>query len=133
MKRLLGYSSIAHAGYLMLGVAALNRDGSAAILYYLLGYLFTLGAAFVVICLVCRESDDIGTLAGLNQRSPFLAAGDGDGDGFAGGQFRRWRDLPANCFCSCRWWNMPPSTPPIIGWPSWRSLAWSFPWPTILA
>jgi NADH-quinone oxidoreductase subunit N len=33
LKRLLGYSSIAHAGYLMLGVAALNSDGSAAILY----------------------------------------------------------------------------------------------------
>ncbi len=75
LKRLLGYSSIAHAGYLMLGVAALNRTGSAAILYYLLGYLFTLGAAFVVICIVCRESDDISTLAGLNQRSPMLAAG----------------------------------------------------------
>jgi NADH-quinone oxidoreductase subunit N len=75
LKRLLGYSSIAHAGYMMLGVAALNRDGSAAILYYLLGYLFTLGAAFVVICIVCRESDDIGTLAGLSQRSPVLAAG----------------------------------------------------------
>jgi len=74
LKRLLGYSSIAQAGYLMLGVAALNRTGSAAILYYLLGYLFTLGAAFLVICLVCRESDDIGTLAGLNQRSPVLAA-----------------------------------------------------------
>jgi NADH-quinone oxidoreductase subunit N len=75
LKRLLGYSSIAHAGYLMLGVAALNRDGSAAILYYLLGYLFTLGAAFVVICVVCRETDDIGALAGLGRRSPFLAAG----------------------------------------------------------
>ncbi len=74
LKRLLGYSSIAHAGYLMLGVAALNSTGSAAVLYYLLGYLFTLGAAFVVICLVCRQSDDIGTLAGLNQRSPVLAA-----------------------------------------------------------
>jgi NADH-quinone oxidoreductase subunit N len=74
LKRLLGYSSIAQAGYLMLGVAALNRDGSAAILYYLAGYLFTLGAAFVVICLVCRESDDISTLAGLHQRSPVLAA-----------------------------------------------------------
>jgi NADH-quinone oxidoreductase subunit N len=75
LKRLLGYSSIAHAGYLMLGVAALNRDGSAAILYYLLGYLFTLGAAFIVICIVCRETDDIGALAGLGRRSPFLAAG----------------------------------------------------------
>ena len=75
LKRLLGYSSIAHAGYMMLGVAALNSDGCAAVLYYLVGYLFTLGAAFVVICLVCRESDDIGTLGGLHQRSPFLAAG----------------------------------------------------------
>jgi NADH-quinone oxidoreductase subunit N len=74
LKRLLGYSSIAHAGYMMLGVAALNSDGSAAILYYLTGYLFTLGAAFVVICLVCRESDDIGALAGLSQRSPVLGA-----------------------------------------------------------
>ena len=75
LKRLLGYSSIAHAGYMMLGVAALNSDGCAAILYYLVGYLFTLGAAFIVICLVCRESDDIGALGGLHHRSPFLAAG----------------------------------------------------------
>jgi NADH-quinone oxidoreductase subunit N len=73
LKRLLGYSSIAHAGYMMLGVAALSSDGSAAVLYYLTGYLFTLGAAFVVICLVCRETDDIGALSGLSQRSPVLA------------------------------------------------------------
>jgi len=75
LKRLLGYSSIAHAGYMMLGVAALNSAGAAAVLYYLVGYLFTLGAAFIVICLVCRDSDDIGVLAGLHQRSPVLAAG----------------------------------------------------------
>jgi NADH-quinone oxidoreductase subunit N len=74
LKRLLGYSSIAHAGYMMLGIAALNTNGAAAILYYLVGYLFTLGAAFVVLCLVCRETDDIGALAGLHQRSPILAA-----------------------------------------------------------
>jgi NADH-quinone oxidoreductase subunit N len=74
LKRLLGYSSIAHAGYMMLGVAALNSDGSAAVIYYLVGYLFTLGAAFVVICLVCPESDDIGALEGLSQRSPVLGA-----------------------------------------------------------
>jgi NADH-quinone oxidoreductase subunit N len=73
LKRLLGYSSIAHAGYMMLGVAALNIAGAAAILYYLVGYLFTLGAAFIVICLVCRETDDIGALAGLHHRSPVLA------------------------------------------------------------
>ncbi|MCI0537173.1 MAG: NADH-quinone oxidoreductase subunit N [Verrucomicrobiales bacterium] len=75
LKRLLGYSSIAHAGYLLLGVAAMNAAGSSAILYYLSGYLFTLLAAFMVIALVTREAqdEDITALAGLFQRSPLLA------------------------------------------------------------
>ena len=73
LKRLLGYSSIANAGYLLLGVASLNADGSAAVLYYLAGYLFTLAVAFAVICIVTRENGDISSLAGLSQRSPFLA------------------------------------------------------------
>src|SRR5690242_14097154 len=58
LKRLLGYSSIAHAGYLLLGIAAMagakSTDGGAAILYYLTGYLFTVLAAFMVITLVMR-------------------------------------------------------------------------------
>jgi NADH-quinone oxidoreductase subunit N len=76
VKRLLGYSSIAHAGYLLLGVAALSASGNAALLYYLAGYLFTVIAAFTVIALVMRhlETEDISALAGLNQRSPLLAA-----------------------------------------------------------
>ena len=80
LKRLLGYSSIAHAGYLLLGVAAMARattsDGGSALLYYLAGYLFTVIAAFTVICLVTRhlDNDDVSALAGLNQRSPLLAA-----------------------------------------------------------
>ena len=75
MKRLLGYSSIAHAGYLLLGVAALSASGQAALLYYLAGYLFTVLAAFMVICVVMRhlESEDISALAGLNRRAPLLA------------------------------------------------------------
>jgi NADH-quinone oxidoreductase subunit N len=75
LKRLLGYSSIAHAGYLLLGVAALSAGGQAAVLFYLGGYLFTVLGAFAVICLVMRQSDaeDISSLAGLNQRSPLLA------------------------------------------------------------
>jgi NADH-quinone oxidoreductase subunit N len=75
LKRLLGYSSIAHAGYLLLGVAALGASGQAAAMYYLAGYLFTVLAAFTVICLVMRQADaeDISALAGLNQRSPLLA------------------------------------------------------------
>ncbi len=76
LKRLLGYSSISHAGYLLLGVAALTTAGQAAVLYYLSGYLFTTLAAFAVIVIVLRhlESEDIGGLAGLHQRSPLLAA-----------------------------------------------------------
>jgi NADH-quinone oxidoreductase subunit N len=82
LKRLLGYSSIAHAGYLLLGVAALaggvhnSTAGGSALLYYLAGYLFTVLGAFTVICLVMRhlENEDISALAGLNQRSPLLAA-----------------------------------------------------------
>ena len=75
LKRLLGYSSIAHAGYLLLGVAALSASGQAAVLYYLGGYLFTVLGAFTVIVLVMRHlnDEDISSLAGLNQRSPLLA------------------------------------------------------------
>jgi NADH-quinone oxidoreductase subunit N len=75
LKRLLGYSSIAHAGYLLLGVAALSAAGQSAVLYYLSGYLFTVLSAFTVICLVARKADgeDVSVLAGLHRRSPLLA------------------------------------------------------------
>lgn len=85
LKRLLGYSSIAHAGYMLLGIAAMAATvaaggdganaGASAILYYLSGYLFTVLGAFTVICLVLRQvgGEDISALAGLNQRSPLLA------------------------------------------------------------
>ncbi len=76
LKRLFGYSSISHAGYLLLGVAALNASGQAAILYYFAGYLFSVLAGLLVIALVLRQLDteDVSGLAGLSQRSPLLAA-----------------------------------------------------------
>ena len=76
VKRLLGYSGIAHAGYVLLGVAALSAAGRAAVLYYLSGYLFTVLAAFTVICLVMLrlKDEDMSGLAGLSRRSPLLAA-----------------------------------------------------------
>jgi len=73
LKRLLGYSSIANAGYMLLGVAALNASGAVAVLYYLAGYSVTLAAVFMVLTLVAPESDDISVLAGLGRRSPLLA------------------------------------------------------------
>src|ERR1039458_7158342 len=76
VKRLLGYSSIAHGGYMLLGIPALSAAGRSAVLYYLTGYLFTVLAAFTVICLVLRQAygEDLSALAGLHRRSPLLAA-----------------------------------------------------------
>ncbi|MBI3415760.1 MAG: NADH-quinone oxidoreductase subunit N [Verrucomicrobia bacterium] len=76
LKRLLGYSSIANAGYLLLGIAAVSASGAAAILYYLSGYLFTTLAGFMVIAVALRqvEGEDVTALAGLGRRSPLLAA-----------------------------------------------------------
>lgn len=76
LKRLLGYSSIANAGYLLLGVAAANRIGSGAVLYYLAGYFFTVLAIFTVICCVSGaiDNDEIYSFNGLGRRSPILGA-----------------------------------------------------------
>lgn len=75
LKRIFGYSSIAHAGYLLLGLAALNSSGASAVLYYLTGYLFTVLGAFAVLVIVLRnvEGDEIDAVAGLGERSPLLA------------------------------------------------------------
>lgn len=77
IKRLMGYSSIANAGFLLLGIAAVSKAGAAAIIYYIAGYLFTVLAAFTVVSVILArtESDDISSLAGLGRRSPVLAAG----------------------------------------------------------
>lgn len=76
LKRLLGYSSISNAGYLLLGVAALSATGQSAVLVYLVGYLFTVLTALMVVAVVLRDlgAEDLSGLAGLNRRSPFLAA-----------------------------------------------------------
>ncbi|MGA1235559.1 MAG: NADH-quinone oxidoreductase subunit N [Limisphaerales bacterium] len=76
LKRLLGYSSIAHAGYLLLGIATLSAPGQQAVLFYLGTYLFTVLAALGVITIAFQglDSEEIPSLAGLHQKSPFLAA-----------------------------------------------------------
>lgn len=76
LKRLLGYSSIANGGFLMIGLAAVSPAGSAAVLFYLAAYLFTVLAAFLVVAVVVQRlgSDDMAGLAGLHRRAPVLAA-----------------------------------------------------------
>lgn len=75
LKRLMGYSSIANGGFVVVGLAAMSKAGSAAVLYYLAGYLFTVLTAFLVVAVVVERlgTDDFSGLAGLHQRSPLLA------------------------------------------------------------
>ncbi|MFC1572258.1 NADH-quinone oxidoreductase subunit N [Candidatus Eisenbacteria bacterium] len=76
IKRLLGYSGIAQAGYIMLGLIAGSVEGAAAMLYYLAGYVFSNLLAFLVIIILNRSirSYQIADYAGLARRSPMLAA-----------------------------------------------------------
>jgi NADH-quinone oxidoreductase subunit N len=76
-KRMLAYSSIAHAGYLLVGLVAANAVGKAAILFYLLSYALTNVAAFAVIALVAtpeRPHGEVRDFAGLWHTRPALAA-----------------------------------------------------------
>jgi NADH-quinone oxidoreductase subunit N len=76
IKRLLAYSSIANAGYLLIGVVAFNKDGLSSSLFYLVAYGFTVIAAFGVVTLV-RDADGEAThlsrWAGLGRRSPVFS------------------------------------------------------------
>jgi NADH-quinone oxidoreductase subunit N len=77
LKRLLAYSSIAHAGFMLIGVAVDTPPGAGAVAFYLIAYAFmTLGAFGVVLMLERggQEADQIGDLTGLAWRSPALAA-----------------------------------------------------------
>ncbi|MCW5935391.1 MAG: NADH-quinone oxidoreductase subunit N [Fimbriimonadia bacterium] len=74
-KRMLAYSSIAHAGYLVIGIVSANAAGVAAMVFYLVVYsLMTIGA-FGVLSLMSRAGDNtsISALQGLWKRHPFLA------------------------------------------------------------
>jgi len=80
IKRMLAYSSIAHAGYLLVAVACRSEAGVSSVLFYLASYLFMNIGAFVVVHLVehTREGDEVGELlqayAGLGKRAPLAAA-----------------------------------------------------------
>lgn len=75
IKRMLGYSSIAQAGYLMVGLATLSDLGRSGIIFFLASYAFTnLGAFIAVIAISHRiDSDLISDYAGMAHRSPLLA------------------------------------------------------------
>ena len=81
IKRMLAYSTIAHAGYLMVGLASISRVGEetlgpAGLLFYLVAYAVTNLAAFFAVSAISSkvESDEIDAYAGVSQRAPLLAA-----------------------------------------------------------
>ncbi len=77
VKRLLAYSSIAHAGFILTGLLALDRVGVSATMFYLVAYGFTTIAAFAVVSLVRErgsEATNLSQWAGLAKRSPLVAA-----------------------------------------------------------
>jgi NADH-quinone oxidoreductase subunit N len=76
VKRLLAYSSIAHAGFVLTGVIAATTAGLSASLFYLAAYGFTTIGAFAVVTLVrdsTGEADHLSKWAGLGKRSPLVA------------------------------------------------------------
>ncbi|HSF26448.1 MAG TPA: NADH-quinone oxidoreductase subunit NuoN [Actinomycetes bacterium] len=76
IKRMLAYSSIAHAGFVLTGVMGTNRDGISSVLFYLLAYGFSTIGAFAVVTLVRNaggEATHLSQWAGLGRRSPLVA------------------------------------------------------------
>ncbi|HNV85471.1 MAG TPA: NADH-quinone oxidoreductase subunit N [Candidatus Omnitrophota bacterium] len=76
IKRLLAYSSIAQAGYILMGIAAANAIGLEGILFYIAAYALTNLGAFTIVIVVVNQSksEEISSFAGLAKRSPFIAA-----------------------------------------------------------
>lgn len=74
IKRLLAYSSIAHAGYALIGVVANNQLGVTGVVFYLMAYILTNLAAFGIVMAFGRitGSDEIRSYDGMSRRSPYL-------------------------------------------------------------
>jgi NADH-quinone oxidoreductase subunit N len=76
VKRMLAYSSINHAGYVLIGVQAGSRDGVSSALFYLLAYTFMVVGSFAIVTIVGRKGDrrhSLDDYRGLGARAPLLA------------------------------------------------------------
>ncbi|MBI1918015.1 MAG: NADH-quinone oxidoreductase subunit N [Planctomycetes bacterium] len=74
LKRLLAYSTIAHAGYMMMGLATLRGEGVRAVLFYLIAYLLMNLGAFAIVAFLRNQtgSEDLADYRGLVRRSPWM-------------------------------------------------------------
>jgi len=77
IKRMLAYSSIAHAGYMMVAFTAHSQEGTTAVLFYLAAYAFMNAGAFLVVTHIAGQGEryvEVDDYAGLGFRAPLLAA-----------------------------------------------------------
>jgi NADH-quinone oxidoreductase subunit N len=76
LKRMLAYSGVSHAGYILIGIVSYTKTGISAMLYYLLLYIFANIGAFAAITAFSNQTgkDDIKDFSGMWKRSPLLAA-----------------------------------------------------------
>ncbi len=77
IKRMLGYSSIAQAGYLMMGLATITALGQSGLVFFLVAYAFTNMGAFIAVIAISNKvnSDLISDYTGMARRAPLLALG----------------------------------------------------------
>jgi len=75
VKRMLGFSGIAHAGFVLLGILTFQITGFANAMYYIIGYVLMNLTCFLVICTVSEKGNNvtIDDLSGLHKRSPIMA------------------------------------------------------------
>ena len=108
VKRLLAYSSIAHAGYLLVAVVSFS---GRAVAFYLVAYLLMTLLSFAVLILVSQPGgDQLESFAGLSQRSPFWPS-------LCWSRWRRWPAfLSPPAFSASFWSSMPPSPRIILVW-----------------
>ena len=77
VKRMLAYSSVAHAGYMLLGFSVFSPDGIASIVFYVVTYCFMNLGAFLVVMAIAEQNggdESVGAFRGLGRRAPVLAA-----------------------------------------------------------
>lgn len=74
VKRMLAYSSIAHAGYILMGIVVLNQQGLFAMMYYLLVYLFMNLGAFLIVIIIANnyDTETIDDYRGLGFKIPYI-------------------------------------------------------------
>ena len=123
VKRMLAYSSIAHAGYILVAFAAATATGVAAVLFYLAAYVLMKVGAFLVVTHLGQQGEkrlEIQDYAGLGMKQPVLAAASSlfllsllglpATGGFLGKFFAFQAALDLRDPRSSGWWSSPPST-----------------------